>query len=98
MSDMIDRAVKAAEDYLETDNAYFDREESIVDWCVDLRKLVTAIIASMRNPTPEMITFAVADENDESFPSGNQATEIWLAMIDAALANPDTAAKRTEKE
>lgn len=75
MSEMVERAVKAAEDYLETDNAFFDREESIVDGCVDLRKLVMAIIASMRDPTEEMYE---AGRNKGTI-------DCWQDMIDEAL-------------
>ena len=90
MSEMVERAVKAAEDYLETDNAYFDREEWIIDGCVDLRKLVTAIIARMRDPTKAMIE--VGD-----FDSGLRPIEAsWRAMVDEALGNPAASVKRTE--
>ena len=61
--------------------------EPAMDW--DERAIALAIIAAMRNPTPEMIQageLTLTEPRDTTgYPCACSEADVWKAMIDAAV-------------
>lgn len=93
MSEMLDRVMRAVAKELQrqhdTLRVHWDDENHRLDGDVDLREVLRAGIAEMREPTEAMLdavdVVVDAGEDQDARLTSRGASEAWQQMIDAAL-------------